>query len=63
LVYFLVPRPAAGASFSELAIAHDARDAHRRSTAHSMLLEGQAVASAPANDQVDQAIAPRPVGG
>lgn len=43
VVYFLVPKEAAGRTFAELAQRHDPVFKHLRKTEHSMSLEGQAV--------------------
>lgn len=43
VVYFLVPKGAAGRTYAELAQTHDPMFKHLRKTEHSMALEGQAV--------------------
>jgi predicted DNA-binding mobile mystery protein A len=48
VVYFLVPRAAAGGTFTSIALTHDPALRHLRQTEHSMALEGQAVGDLPA---------------
>lgn len=47
LVYFLVPKQAAGGTFAALAQEHDPVFRHLKKTEHSMALEGQAVGDLP----------------
>ncbi len=47
VVYFLVPRAAAGGTFTSLALTRDPALRQLRQTEHSMALEGQAVGDLP----------------
>lgn len=47
VVYFLVPRPASGGTFTSLALTRDPALRQLRQTEHSMAIEGQAVGDLP----------------